>query len=334
MKSSSVTTRIPDRKCGPPNIHRGFWKPLLELDHVRLQRFTKARSMPWVPKAYCTALMPLTAPWNGKRTYATSVPSHRRGDFHRHHSLLTIRSLCMQAGTTTKALLPSTLKREVSDGCAPSGDHSYSSPQIVQVNQSPQLMMVCNQGISAYDPASGEVLWKHDWPYDGYRVLQPLLIDAASVVIGTGMGTGTRRIDLKFDEDGEVQVDERWTSRDMKPDYNDYVAYEGNLYGFDRNIFSCVDLETGKRVWKKGRYGHGQVLLLSDAGQLLVLSETGDLVLLRATPERLDELDRMQVLTGKTWNHPVLVGDRLYVRNGEEAACYEMPLQSSCAQPE
>ena len=190
-------------------------------------------------------------------------------------------------------------------------------------------MMVCNQGISAYDPASGEVLWKHDWPYDGYRVLQPLLIDAASVVIGTGMGTGTRRIDLKFDEDGKVQVDERWTSRDMKPDYNDYVAYEGNLYGFDRNIFSCVDLETGKRVWKKGRYGHGQVLLLSDAGQLLVLSETGDLVLLRATPERLDELDRMQVLTGKTWNHPVLVGDRLYVRNGEEAACYEMPLQSS-----
>ncbi len=119
---------------------------------------------------------------------------------------------------------------------------------------------------------------------------------------------------------------EQWTSLDMKPDFNDFVEYQGHVYGFDGSIFACVDLETGKRLWKKGRYGNGQVLLLPDAGQMLVISEAGELVLLKADPGKLVEVARIPAIDGKTWNHPVLVGNRLYVRNGAEAACYELPL--------
>ncbi len=110
------------------------------------------------------------------------------------------------------------------------------------------------------------------------------------------------------------------------PDFNDSVAHAGYLYGFDKNIFACMDIATGKRKWKRGRYGNGQVLLLPDADQLLVISESGELVLVRATPEKLVELARFRVFEGRTWNHPVLVGNRLYVRNGEEAACFEVPI--------
>ncbi|MDG2385523.1 MAG: PQQ-like beta-propeller repeat protein [Pirellulaceae bacterium] len=215
---------------------------------------------------------------------------------------------------------------------APSGDHSYSSPQLMSVGGNTQLLMLCNEGLTAYDPTDGEVVWKHEWPYEGYRVLQPLVVDKSSVLLGTGMGTGTRRIDLIQDDEGNFQASERWTTRDIKPDYNDFVAHDGYLYGFDKNIFACVDLKTGERRWKKGRYGHGQVLLLPNAEQLLVLSESGELVLLRTNPEQLEELSQIQVLNSKTWNHPVLIGNRLYVRNGEEIACFEMPLQSSASQ--
>ena len=97
------------------------------------------------------------------------------------------------------------------------------------------------------------------------------------------------------------------------------------MLGFDNNIFACVDLATGERKWKKGRYGNGQVLLLPSGNQLLVISEYGELVLLRATPGDIVELARHRVLEGRTWNHPVLVGNRVYVRNAEEAACFEVP---------
>ena len=32
--------------------------------------------------------------------------------------------------------------------------------------------------------------------------------------------------------------------------FNDYVAHQGHLFGFDNNVFACVDLETGKKKWK------------------------------------------------------------------------------------
>jgi hypothetical protein len=58
-----------------------------------------------------------------------------------------------------------------------------------------------------------------------------------------------------------------------------------------------------------------------------VLTETtGELVLIRANPAKLEEVARQKVLEGKTWNHPVLVGNRVFVRNAQEAACFELPL--------
>jgi hypothetical protein len=48
-------------------------------------------------------------------------------------------------------------------------------------------------------------------------------------------------------------------------------------------------------------------------------------VLLAADPERHRELGRFRAVSGKTWIHPAVCPGRLYVRNAEEMACYELP---------
>ena len=208
----------------------------------------------------------------------------------------------------------------------PAGDHSYSSPQLANVAGRDVVLMLTNTGLTAIDPLDGKEAWNYEWKYEGYRTLQPLVVDGSGILLGTGMGTGTRRVDVTLASSGSPEINDRWTSLEMKPDFNDYVAHNGFLYGFDHNFFTCVDLETGKRTWKKRGYGNGQVLLLPDADQLLVLTENGDVVVLRTDSKNSEELARTKVLDNKTWNHPVLVGDRLYVRNGEEAVCLQLPL--------
>ena len=51
---------------------------------------------------------------------------------------------------------------------------------------------------------------------------------------------------------------------------------------------------------------------------------TGDVALVEANPDRYKELGRFQAFEGKTWNHPVIAHGKLFVRNAEEAACYEL----------
>jgi outer membrane protein assembly factor BamB len=184
--------------------------------------------------------------------------------------------------------------------------------------------------------ADGKVLWTSEWP--GFASLQPALLadgDMLFVSGGAAGGAGTRRIAVTRGPSGWTAA-ERWTSIGLKPYFNDIVVHKGHAYGFDGRILACIDLTDGSRKWKGGRYGNGQLVLLPDQDLLLVLSEDGEVALVSATPGAFTEIARAPALEGKTWNHPVLVGDMLLVRNDHEMAAFRLSLatRSESDQPE
>ena len=203
-------------------------------------------------------------------------------------------------------------------------DHrGYSSPHLATIDGVEQILLVSGAGVTAVAPDTGKALWKHAWAGD--PIVQPALTADGDVLIGIGMDAGLRRLAVDRGASGWT-AQEKWTSRGLKPYFNDFVVHEGHAYGFDSNILACIDLADGTRKWKGGRYGNGQLVLLADQDALLVISEEGELALVGATPERFVELARAPGLDGKTWNHPVVVGDRLLVRNAEEMAAFRLPV--------
>jgi outer membrane protein assembly factor BamB len=206
------------------------------------------------------------------------------------------------------------------------GGGSYSSPHLATIDGVTQILLMAGGGLRSVAPADGTLLWEHPWP--GAPIVQPALFAGGDVLISTGGMTGalgTRRIAVAHGPGGWT-IEERWTSNGLKPYFNDFVVHKGHAYGFDGFILASIDIEDGTRKWKGGRYGHGQLVLLPDQDVLLVLSEEGELALVSATPDQFTELARFPAIEGKTWNHPVLVGDVLLVRNGQEMVGFRLSL--------
>jgi outer membrane protein assembly factor BamB len=211
----------------------------------------------------------------------------------------------------------------------PAGGGGYSSPHLVTIDGVVQILLLNGAGAVSVAPADGTLLWEHGWNGDG--IVQPGLTADGDVLLGSGSGmgneVGVRRLAVAQGPGGWT-TEERWTSIGLKPHFNDFVVHKGHAFGFDGSYLASIDLADGKRKWKGGRYGHGQLVLLPDQDLLLVLSEKGELALVKAAPDQFTELARFPAIEGKTWNHPVLAGDVLLVRNDQEMAAFRLSLAS------
>ena len=203
----------------------------------------------------------------------------------------------------------------------PTEGGGYSSPHLFEIAGVRQIVFMSGTGAISVAPTDGKVLWQHAWK--GFPIVQPAQLADGDLLISTGDSSGVRRLHAAQDK-GTWTATERWASTRLKPYFNDYVAHRGHVYGFNSGALACLDLADGERKWKGGRVGAGQLVLLADQDVLLVLSEQGDLALVSALPAEFVELARIKALEGKTWNHPVLAGDTLLVRNDREMVAYRL----------
>jgi hypothetical protein len=214
----------------------------------------------------------------------------------------------------------------------PEGGGGYSSPHLATIGGVPQVLLLRGARSTSVAPADGTLLWEHK-AQPGVSIVQPALTADGDVLVAAGDsmgGNGIRRLAVAHGPAGWT-ASERWMSKGLKPYFNDFVVHKGHAFGFDGSILSCIDLEDGTRKWKGGRYGHGQLVVLAEQDLLLVLSEEGELALVGATPDAFSEVARTPAIQGKSWSHPVLVGDIVLVRNGEEMAAFRMRTDSMTA---
>jgi outer membrane protein assembly factor BamB len=206
----------------------------------------------------------------------------------------------------------------------PQDSGGYSSPHLVSIHGVQQILLLNGTGALSVAPTDGKLLWQHPLP-PNTRIVQPALTADGDVLTHDGEGNGMRRIAVAQGPGGWT-VEERWNSFGLNPYFNDFVVHEGHAFGFAGSSIACIDLKDGERKWKGGRYGNGQLVLLADQDLLLVLSEEGELALVGATPDQFRELARFPAIEGKTWNHPVVAGDVLLARNGQEMVAFRLSL--------
>lgn len=199
---------------------------------------------------------------------------------------------------------------------------AYVSPMLVTLAGKRQILVETADRVVGLAPGDGSPLWETSWDTDmGINCSQPIVIDANRIFLSSGYGKGAALVEISASGDG-LAARKIWENSSMKNKFNSSVLYEGNVYGLDEGILTCVDAKTGERRWKGGRYGYGQVILAN--AHLIVITDTGELVLVKATPDKHTEVAKFAAIEGKTWNYPAIADGRLLVRNQTQMACFDL----------
>ena len=204
---------------------------------------------------------------------------------------------------------------------------SYSSPVYATLLGVPQIIIVNEDSVTGHDVGTGTVLWRQGWAgttSNNVSVSQPVALPPNRVFLSKSYGIGSGLYELAPKGDGTFSSEQVWQSFSvMRTRFTNVVVKDGYVYGLSDGILESIELGTGTRMWKGGRYGHGQILLVGEV--LLVLTEDGELVMVRATPDTAnDVVGRVQVLDATTWNTFALYGSYVLVRNAQEAAAYKL----------
>jgi len=205
---------------------------------------------------------------------------------------------------------------------------AYASPSLAVLAGMRQILTVNEATITGHDPINGAVLWSLDWPGISNQMSnnsQVVPVGDDRLFVTKAYNKGASLFTVSRDEANHWTAKTIWSHPNvLKTKFTNVAILRGFAYGLSDGILECADVETGKRRWKQGHFGHGQILRVGDL--LFVESDAGEVALVEASPEAFHELGRFQAIEGQTWNTLCLWGSYLLVRNSEEAACYKLPV--------
>jgi outer membrane protein assembly factor BamB len=204
---------------------------------------------------------------------------------------------------------------------------SYGSPMLATFHGEQQILMLNHLNVTGHDLKTGKPLWHAPWPGANPKVSQPVMLGENRLFVSSGYTVGSAVFQVERSTEGKWSAKQSWKNIAMKSKLSTIVRRGDHVYGFNDGILACVNTTSGKRTWRGGRYGHGQLILVGD--HLLVLAEAGYIALVQARPIAFRELTRFEVLKDKTWNTHALAGKFLLVRNDQEVVCLELKVEDT-----
>ena len=203
---------------------------------------------------------------------------------------------------------------------------THATPVLADIHGVHQCIFLTQTGLVAVTPADGKVLWRAAFPFKVSTAASPVVYeDIVYCSAGYGVGAGAFKISKRG---SGLSAEAIWRrENECFNHWSTPVVKDGYLYGmfsfkeYGAGPLACVDIKTGKDMWKEPGFGPGQVILAGD--KVIALSDKGEVVVVEAQSDKYTELKRDDVLDGKVWSYPVLAYNHLFARSTTEGVCLE-----------
>lgn len=198
---------------------------------------------------------------------------------------------------------------------------AFSSPVIVELGGTRQLVVQTRTTLAGLALATGEVLWRVEVPaFRGMNILTPVVLDDLVMTSSYGGKTLGHRVKCV---DGRWQVELAWSLK-QQGYMSTPVVVDGRAYLHLRNQrVACLELREGRERWTSGKPFGKYWSLVAQGDRILALDQRGVLYLLRANPGDLELVDSRALGVPETWAHLAVAGRDLFVRGLNELVAYQ-----------
>jgi len=206
----------------------------------------------------------------------------------------------------------------------------YASPVVresttVSKKTVSQLITMTDKAVVGIDAATGANLWTipfaDEW---NENIVTPVFAGDVLVISGTRKGTLGYRVEPKGNAWAATQV---WHNTDVPMYMSSPVADGKYVYGYSskrKGQLFCLDAATGKVTWTTDGRGGTNAAIQSAGPNLVVLTTDGNLLVVKRDPAKYEELRRYDMSDSETWAQPVLLKDRILIRDAASVALWSL----------
>jgi outer membrane protein assembly factor BamB len=188
-----------------------------------------------------------------------------------------------------------------------------SSPVTMTVGGKKQLVFLTAKKLVGLDLADGKLLWQTAFAAESGNNATPVV--AGTTVFCTGQGRGLAAVKVE-QQGGAFTATPLWSTTKFPARYATPVFKDGFLYGSYNGHLYCADATTGAPLWDEAA-SLGDTASLVDAGTVMfALGGKGQLVAFKPGTT-YTRLAQMALATTETWAHPVIAGNRIFVKDNE-----------------
>ncbi len=198
----------------------------------------------------------------------------------------------------------------------------YASPALLTVEGTKQVVTLTEKSIVGIGASDGKLLWQLPFlpQRRAYNAATPII--NGQTVIYTGAARGCKAVKIEKEGDGFV-AKELWSNPELAPQFNTPVLKDGLLFGLsDRGNLFCINAETGQTAWtdatSRDRSGFGAIV--SAGSVMLALPSSSELIVFKPSGKEFSELARIKVANTPTYAHPLIAGNRIFVKDQDALA--------------
>jgi len=249
----------------------------------------------------------------------------RPGGWGYSESVLLIgdKAFVTPGGRECVAALDARTGKTIWTGPGNGGGAQYSSCIGVMFQGIPMIINGTRAGLFAADARTGRTLWTNPFARNNTANCPTPVYADGYVFWAVGYGKGGICLKLRKTGNG-VTAKTVWTTKDMVCHHGGYIIDNGCIYGNNGNGWACLDLRTGRVLWKARSVGKGS-LCYAD-GMLYLFGENGGrATLVEANPRKFVQRGTLRVKGhGPSWAHPVVAEGRLFLRYAENLYCFDV----------